>query len=186
MKTKKGSHFCTEHFFIIRLLSFLRTHEWFTYSAVCMHLAPLIIVELILPPYLWSISECGLQRCCRRRTKTRWGWQWTWWTLLLVETSKKGTRSFKTIHLMTMYMDGVNFAWQRGVMNKWCIINDLKGNMKIIQTPLEMLLLSLSVWVNYLPITFDWQTRLYSFMIIGDRAWSALFLLVSRYCYSLT
>lgn len=42
-------------------------------------------------------------------------------------------------------MDGVNFAWQRGVMNKWCIINDLKGNMKIIQTPLEMLLLSLSV-----------------------------------------
>lgn len=59
---RKGSYFCTEHFFLIRLLSFLRTHEWFTYFAVWMHLALLIIVELILPQVFKSISELGLQK----------------------------------------------------------------------------------------------------------------------------
>lgn len=37
------------------------------------------------------------------------------------------------------------------------------------------------VWGNYLPITFDWQTRLYSFMVIWTLAWSSVFHLGLRY-----
>lgn len=49
---KKVHIFAPSTSYIIRLLSFLRTHAWFTFSDVWMHLAPLIIVTPFLPPNL--------------------------------------------------------------------------------------------------------------------------------------